>query len=874
MTDLSATAGSSGRQDPGMRPRGADGASSPSVPLSSTPFAPTHSPAALSSGSALSFSTWQADTPTAPQSKGQEKEKGKGKAVDKIAQPKAPFKKNTVCQPCAKRKVACDHKSPLGFLTLVHLVRQGADAGLFRCSRCVAGGVECVPPSEAKAKSQNLIRSHTDAMELREQIAALQKTLDLITKNNVFKTRPPQQLSASTSSTTLAAPTVEPETFDARETDLCQALSELAIVGMVPTGAHGTDSFSPIGTSGEDFIAEARNFCELFALAADPESDHKPASAEFPFVTASLFDEHPSIDDILSHFPAEPDIQLGLKLFEMLIKPFWFPIESAVFERRMAELKEAKAIEDKAERDRKIDLPFLATFYAVMVVGVGSTLSQEGPQRADRERKVARWNTAAMMALAAARFVEKPDVDALLSFALDNAITLGLHHDPDLHHRGRDLTLAEAEERRLIWWNLFCAAIDVGGTFGRNYAQINLSQTTTKVPIHCLPEELAMGSKEGRAAAERREAETGAIDGPLKVLRLRRQIDMVAKRVMDTLYGPDKVAYSEVERFHEQYMEINRSLSATLPFRVNDNGTLAIAGLADFQAGFLHNHLSNFVVRLHKPWLVLAGADPRYKLSRESIIKFAERSLIVSMGPSIAHENYGAQNYTMITICTLLGMELLQAPDAPDSLTIHKLVQRALDQCSQFQSTSSLCRKGTNVLRFLLHKYDQVQGARQAPAKRMRRSGTAVSSLANNLAWEDTWGSSSSEELLRRKTPATPESIATDSPSPSKAGSSPAASTTSDGDGRDKKRFFASIFSVAAKEAHESRGKASKMAKSKNHTAHNQTRKAHRNGIKKPKTNKYPSQKGVDPKFRRNARHAAQGTQKALAAARAEKSSA
>ncbi|GJN91662.1 hypothetical protein Rhopal_004685-T1 [Rhodotorula paludigena] len=57
--------------------------------------------------------------------------------------------------------------------------------------------------------------------------------------------------------------------------------------------------------------------------------------------------------------------------------------------------------------------------------------------------------------------------------------------------------------------------------------------------------------------------------------------------------------------------------------------------------------------------------------------------------------------------------------------------------------------------------------------------------------------------------------------------------------------------------------------KSKNHTNHNQNKKAHRNGIKKPATNKYPSMKGVDPKFRRNARYAAQGTQKALAAARA-----
>lgn len=34
-------------------------------------------------------------------------------------------------------------------------------------------------------------------------------------------------------------------------------------------------------------------------------------------------------------------------------------------------------------------------------------------------------------------------------------------------------------------------------------------------------------------------------------------------------------------------------------------------------------------------------------------------------------------------------------------------------------------------------------------------------------------------------------------------------------------------------------------AKSKNHTNHNQSSKAHRNGIKKPKTNRYPNLRGV-----------------------------
>lgn len=61
-----------------------------------------------------------------------------------------------------------------------------------------------------------------------------------------------------------------------------------------------------------------------------------------------------------------------------------------------------------------------------------------------------------------------------------------------------------------------------------------------------------------------------------------------------------------------------------------------------------------------------------------------------------------------------------------------------------------------------------------------------------------------------------------------------------------------------------------KMAKSKNHTAHNQTKKAHKNGIKKPKTYRYRSLRSVDAKFRRNHKFALRGTAKALAAAKEE----
>jgi len=52
------------------------------------------------------------------------------------------------------------------------------------------------------------------------------------------------------------------------------------------------------------------------------------------------------------------------------------------------------------------------------------------------------------------------------------------------------------------------------------------------------------------------------------------------------------------------------------------------------------------------------------------------------------------------------------------------------------------------------------------------------------------------------------------------------------------------------------------MAKSKNHTNHNQNYKAHRNGIKKPKSHKYRSLKGMDPKFLRNQKFAKKNNNK------------
>ena len=89
--------------------------------------------------------------------------------------------------------------------------------------------------------------------------------------------------------------------------------------------------------------------------------------------------------------------------------------------------------------------------------------------------------------------------------------------------------------------------------------------------------------------------------------------------------------------------------------------------------------------------------------------------------------------------------------------------------------------------------------------------------------------------------------------------------------------FWMHMYSSSAPRTHEARGRppprsarrdgsaepcvilsqASAMAKSTNHTAHNQSYKNHRNGIKKPEQlgkGQRRSLKGMDPKFLRNLR--------------------
>ncbi|KAJ4455302.1 putative large subunit ribosomal protein L29e [Paratrimastix pyriformis] len=77
------------------------------------------------------------------------------------------------------------------------------------------------------------------------------------------------------------------------------------------------------------------------------------------------------------------------------------------------------------------------------------------------------------------------------------------------------------------------------------------------------------------------------------------------------------------------------------------------------------------------------------------------------------------------------------------------------------------------------------------------------------------------------------------------------------GDGEASPRAFFRVWFVAVLSSSRSLTLSpATMSKGKNHTTHNQGHKIHKNGIHRPKQEKYIALKGMDPAFLRNQRFA------------------
>ncbi|KAI5477387.1 acyl-CoA synthetase [Pseudohyphozyma bogoriensis] len=633
-----------------------------------------------------------------------------------------------------------------------------------------------MPTTNSKAVSPiPLHRSQADRDELRNQIKFLQGTIDRLSapyararyQSSLEDSDPPTssfasklESSESTSATPPSIEIEEDEFVDTRE------LSQLALNGILDTTEElGTEAFAPDQkTSGASFIAEARTFCDTFAAASAsiPGSHSVPS----PFGTVTFFQDEPTLSNILQFLPTPAESKTGIGLFIALITPFYHVLHPPAFLRRLPELQQVLAMDEgdgKNEELRRF-MPVLGLYYTVLACGFSTTMDMSRfttyPTIPNQGARIAQWMTGGMLAITAANFGEEHSIELIEAvvniclvsvylrggenLAMCIAYALKLHRDPD-GIPGRKFTLSEAEERRNAWWGLFMIASEINGHFGKKLSPVNLAEVNTKLPIHCLDEELAMDSKVGRKLAELRAEGAGARElTPLTLMIFRTRTAIILKKSDDLVFGPKGVLYRTVLDLHHEMME----LEAMLPFQLeakHDEGGRFInfdQGMVGSQAAYVQFLMSVSTLRLHRPFLRL---DSRYRFSQEMVLRYADRVLQISLTPT-NRKNWAIQNYSVISVATLLAVDLLQSPDQPNAQRIHNLIQAVIEQFCGFSDTSSLCRKGLSILRFLLKKHDSAQATVQRGAKRIKR--TAGSALADALEWED---SGDMKEVLSRK---------------------------------------------------------------------------------------------------------------------------
>ncbi|KAL8278780.1 hypothetical protein RQP46_008849 [Phenoliferia psychrophenolica] len=609
---------------------------------------------------------------------------------------------------------------PMLTLLVVHLARR---------SRCLHVG-----------RPLYSLRTDNDVQELKDQVHRLQGLVDSLTGHLRSTTSSPAGSDGVSPPSAAGSDEVE---VDMRAGDLCSALSQLAISGVIPQDSDtGVQSFAPGGASGDCFIEEARKFVSTYSERTG------------------------RITDIVAFLPNQEESEALLEIY------IQHPFNLISFRSKCDELLDVLALPPE-ERDQRIDLGFVATFCASCAAGMervvrgSAPLTKLGPQYETLEvRKMLwnKWSKGAMMALTAARFVEDPTIEAiravmiittqslwispgemsgaalgLLSIAVQGAFAIGMHRDPG---RNNKYTFLEAEDRRSVFWNLFSQCMTSTWIFGCSWHQFDISRIDCAMPLDCHDFELHQDERAARAAVSRRAAKAhlagstaNSDETDMTVLLYKAKVALLTKKSDDAAFGLKPVKHSVVLDFHRQLEEIEATVPLRYQLEMDEDGVfvdlISVHGNS-MRAGMIQVIFAMGFVRLHRPWLVLGGTDDRYAFSRTTAVKYAKRLVAMHTSP-IGIMNLGGHNYKTISCTVLLAIEMLQTTDHAEAEVLHHWVLRALANLTTWRDVSTICRKGVNVIHFLLRKYTDKDAKVLAP-RDAKRSRTSVASTPTTAA--------------------------------------------------------------------------------------------------------------------------------------------
>ncbi|GAA5977133.1 hypothetical protein JCM10908_004867 [Rhodotorula pacifica] len=667
------------------------------------------------------------------------------------------------CTPCRKKKLRCNRSMP--------------------CSSCVERGEPENCMWEGDATPLYTARTDNDLQELRAQVDRLQGLLDALTKATRSPsppiTRPNPNPHSPTSVPAAAKSDADGENevkFHLGAQDLCAALSELALNGIMPPMPTGSESFAPGGRSGDSFIEEAKRFLQTFTYRAGlsidvpfavltpsdaaPSPPDSSASSEdngaspgmpAPIITASS--PRPSMSSIVALLPSARELRSAFDFYAQYVHWYCAPVSLSAIEARWPAFQRSLDLQDPEERAAALDPLFLALVLGISASGLASMTNKQAKVRGftgSRTATVERWVRAASLSLLAGKFVEEPHLDgvraaaviasfyvfmttgetisagmSLLSLAVHAAFDLGLNRDP-VQGGQSGYSFREREERRRAFWCLFALSMTITTGTGRIWSQFDLRYIDCKFPLDCHDDELEMDERAAKARVRARFNAATFQETLMTSSVVRAELALLVKKITDKAFGISPCAYQEVLELDEELVAFERSLPSVYLLPIDNAGRIHVEfppSLTQMRAVLINLCFAAEMLRLHRPFLVLAATDSRYEYSRAQCLKYAKRILAINATPG-CRINWAGHNVKVISAAIVLGVDLLQTPqDGNGDNSTRALIDSALQQTESFASVSSVCRKGGGVMRFLLQKIEEEAAQREQP-RRSKRSRT------------------------------------------------------------------------------------------------------------------------------------------------------
>ncbi|KAK4698506.1 hypothetical protein P7C70_g7768, partial [Phenoliferia sp. Uapishka_3] len=301
--------------------------------------------------------------------------------------------------------------------------------------------------------------------------------------------------------------------------------------------------------------------------------------------------------------------------------------------------------------------------------------------------------------------------DNLLTELRPALFQLQLHRDPS-KSKVR-YSVAEAEDRRRLFWLTFVADQFASTVTGRRFTMLHLRDIDTRVPLDIPDEKMGLLDYSGH------------VETDMTSLICRIRIAQLAEKISDDCFGIQAVSYSTVCELDRQVNELEASMPTIYKYEQPRSHDLRqpIPTLRTFmiQLGFCSEKL-----RLHRPYQTRSYIDETYNYSREVCIATSHRILEIHASP-LCEAAWAGLNYKAVCASIVLSIDLLRLPDGPQASHHRRAISDALIRIERYSKISTSCRRGSKVIRFLLER--DRESLRSEPVQKRSRNNSSTGSL-------------------------------------------------------------------------------------------------------------------------------------------------